>query len=450
MKKQAKQARAIKAVLYARISVDRDTESSIANQLREMRQLCQLNGWEIVGEYSDRGRSAFKVEVEREGFEEAMTMIESGQANHLVVWKLDRMTRNARGWVKINERLETADATFASQSEPWFDTSSPIGYALVGLMVALAEMEAEGIQGRILMWHRGRIESLMPPVGPRPYGYDREKANQLTINESEATVIREMVSRVLKGDSLTTIARNLTALGIPTATGGTNWAVATIRGIVTNPTIAALVDCDGSYVGSDKWDAIIEPATWELVANVLPSDGPTRIYERQLLSQLIHCAKCGEHMSAIYQTKGRRYKCVGCTNSIRQDLTDDVVSEWILDNVSDSEWQSLRTQGRGTDPRVVDELQGRIHELWIERATNPNRIHKDVYESTMAQLESQLSAAMDEPAVKLPDVDSLHDGWATMSNDDQRLVIKALALNVKVHPYAKGCTLAKRIKVDAA
>lgn len=458
VQRKAKRPEEIKAVLYGRISVNRPNEQSIANQQREMREWCASMGWEIVGDFHDRGRSAYKLDVDREGFESAMGLIESGAANHLVVWKLDRMSRNVRGFAKINERLEAANATFASKCEPWCDTSSPIGYALVMLMAALAQIEAEGIQGRALSWHEGRDLRMMPPVGNRPFGYLRVDAkgnptpNQLTVNPFESAIMLEMAMRVLAGESLRSIARDLTARNIPTALGATKWAPNTVRGILISPTTAAMVEIDENYQRSDKWEPILDESLWRAVREILVDDSRviSKSTRRHILTNLMRCAKCDGRLITRSHTAGRRYGCEACGNGIDATVADETISRWILENTSNDQWQSMLTQGRGTDQRVIEELQARIDDLWMERATNPNRVSKSVYESTMATLEGQLAAAMTEPAIDIPNVANLHNEWISMSNDDKRRVIKARCQSITVVPHSKGITRDKRIKVIAA
>jgi DNA invertase Pin-like site-specific DNA recombinase len=444
----------IRAVLYTRISVDRENQSSIANQLREIRESCATLGMEIVGEFSDVGKSAFKLDVERPGFDAAMRMIETGQANQLVVWKLDRMTRNARGFATINDRLESCGATFRSIKEPWFDTSSPIGYALVGLMAALAEMEAGNIQGRILSWHEGRRINGDVPIGPTPYGYIRpsrdddgwRKGGALIVNDAQAVVVGEMAQRVLAGDGLRDIARDLTARGIPSPSGKA-WNHTSIRKIILSPTVAAMF-ADGRT--GESWDAIVERDQWRQLHAMLTNDERLAGFDcasrvpTHLLTNLMTCGKCdtGALMNSYSSsTKGRKYKCKGCGSVIVAHVAESAVVEWVAVNVTDERWRAMRAAGKGRDASLIAELEQRIEELTIDyysRKGKRNEMRAEVYATINDDLMAQLDAAENEPMMELPEVDSLRESWGGLSIADQRLAIVAAIESIKVAPLPAG------------
>lgn len=449
---------AIRVVIYTRISVDRDTEQSIRNQIRECKEYAKANGYEVVGDpFVDRGKSAYKLETVRPGFDAAMATVKSGRANRLLVWKLDRMTRNARGFMRIHDELTEIGATFQSVKEPWFDTGTPIGLALVMLMAALAQMEAEGIQGRAFSWHEGRTESLLPPVGKTAFGYTRPEPNTLAINETEQALVVEMATRILNGDSLRSIARSFNDDGIPTQSGA-KWSHTTIRSAMLNPTTAALVETSkGNYEPSPHWEPLIDPAQWHAVNAVLSdplritnpnNDGAIKGNPKFMLTGLMRCGRCDGRMAATPHRFGRRYKCDDCEMSIDGELADNRVSDWIMANVTDEQWKLMRAAGKGTE--TVEEVQGRINELFIERTMYPNRVPKAVYESAVAALEAQLAAANEECAIPMPDVDNLHTGWATMTVKDQRTVIGAVIDRMTVAKFGKGCTGSDRIIIDPA
>jgi predicted site-specific integrase-resolvase len=460
----------IRVVIYTRISVDRETEQSIKNQLRECKAYCKLMGWSIIpdGEFYDRGKSAYKLDTERPGFDAAMRAIETGKANRLVIWKLDRMTRNARGFMQINDRLETAGAKFASVKEQYFDTDSAIGLAIIQLMAAMAQIEAEAIQGRALSWHEGRLIDLMPPTGNRPFGYRRprkgdsdwSKGGRLIPVPSEVAVIEEMASRIEVGESLRAIARDFTARGIATAQRNskrqtnTDWSHSTIRSVMLSPTTAGLIEvAKGEFVSSPHWDGIIPENQWRTIRAILTDGSRCAHIEggsdarklKHMLPGLMVCGKCGGRMVTVSHARGRQYGCSDCELSIMADMADATVTDWIMENVTVNEWNLLRAAGKGTVE--VEELQGRINELFIERSLHPNRIPREIYESTVANLESQIAAAQSDAAIPMPNVENLGTGWDSMSNVDRRTVIGGVIHSITVAPYRAGTTGRNRIAI---
>ena len=130
------------------------------------------------------------------------------------------------------------------------------------------------------------------------------------------------------------------------------------------------------------------------------------------------------------------------------DVADSVVTDWIMENVTVDQWNRLRAAGKGSV--AVEELQGRINELFIERSLHPNRIPRDIYESTVAELESQIAAAQTDAAIPMPEVTNLGTGWLDMSNADKRTVIGGVIDSIRVLPYRAGVTGRNRISIIGA
>jgi DNA invertase Pin-like site-specific DNA recombinase len=79
-----------KAIIYNRVST---TEQNPELQLKECADFCKSKGWEIVGEPLQEQASAFKDESKREKFQEMLQRAEKGEFKHIVVWNMDRFSR---------------------------------------------------------------------------------------------------------------------------------------------------------------------------------------------------------------------------------------------------------------------------------------------------------------------------------------------------------------------
>lgn len=446
----------VKCVLYARVSLMNDSKSSHLNQMREMRIYAKDHGYQIVGEFQDLGISAYKDKVRPE-LEAALNMIETGQASVLVVWKMDRLSRSTKEFPKIASRLDDAGASFRSVTEPFLNSENELLNGFMRNMLnMMAQMEVAGIQERMLGFHRMRNVNGAVPIGARPYGYDRPAKNTLVINEGEARVIRTMAQRVIDGDSLRAIARELQAQGIPTAKGDA-WSHTTLRTVLLSTTTAGLHK-DGTP--AESWVGILDRETWEAVGAILNDPARTTHIDgginarklKYLLPGLMTCGKCGGRLVTMSHTRGRQYGCESCELSIMAEPADKHIENWIMENVTPEQWASLLTQGKGNQPRVAEQLQGEIDEAWINYYATPaqQRPSFDVFESRIiAPIEQRRVAAETEPAVKIPNVADLHTGWATMTNDERREVIAATVPPITVLPYCKGQTGMKRIAIAA-
>ena len=129
--------------IYARQSVERPDSISVEQQI----EICR---YEIKGEkfrtYTDRGCSGKN--TNRPQFAQMMKDICSGEINTVVVYKLDRISRSVLDFAKMMETFGKYKVQFVSATEK-FDTSSPIGNAMLNICVTFAQLERETIQKRV-------------------------------------------------------------------------------------------------------------------------------------------------------------------------------------------------------------------------------------------------------------------------------------------------------------
>lgn len=443
-------------VCLARISMasGRPDQTSTKTQAEEMAAFSATHNGDVVRMFVESGKSAYKENVRRPDLESAIRMIQRGEADRLVVWKLDRWIRNVRELARLIDRVERAGGTFVSKCEPWCDTSSPIGYALVILVGALAEVESKNRADRALPWHNDRIKDGKTPGGPRPYGYKRER-NKLTIIPAEAKTIREAASRVIAGETLRSIAMDFNTRGIATGKAGSSWTHTLVKRVVTNPTTAGMrahamfgTESEKGF-GKGSWTAILDEATWTQVRGILLN--PTRRISHtntlaHFLSGAMTCGKdaCGGTMRHTPHSKGPRYRCATCGHSIGAAETEAYVTECLLSLVDEDAWSTMRARGRMTDRHVMDRLNAKLdaaRERWMN-----DDIDDDEWFATQASFKARMESLKDSDAVELPEWDSLPAGWAGGDAADKRTVITTVFESITVNPRAVGCNGTERIK----
>ena len=133
----------MKAALYARVSTDKQSESSVQEQLRRCRQYADMKGWEVVDEFTDVGSG---MNTEREGFQSLM----EADWDVVIAYKLDRFHRsatNAQLWAK---HLDSVGRNFVAIDYD-IDTTSIHGRLIYTILTALAEMEVELTKERTRM-----------------------------------------------------------------------------------------------------------------------------------------------------------------------------------------------------------------------------------------------------------------------------------------------------------
>jgi len=125
-----------RAVGYVRVSVDHERKVSPEIQAEAIEQLCAAKGWKLAYMEVERGRSA-GTGKKRPGLDHVREMIRCGEADVLVVWKLDRCSRSVHDFSVLLEELRAQGAGFVSCTES-VDTSDPLGEAMVQITMVFA------------------------------------------------------------------------------------------------------------------------------------------------------------------------------------------------------------------------------------------------------------------------------------------------------------------------
>src|SRR5581483_11717817 len=165
----------------------------------------------------DRDLSAFK-RVARPDYDRMLKGLRDRRFDAVAVFKLDRLTRRFTDTGPIVKALQDAGAVLLSVHDN-IDTSTPMGQAIMGVLVAQAETESLNTSIRVAAAAESTAKSGKPHSGgSRCFGYTRD----MEIIPEEAAVGREMAERVLAGESLRQIAIDLNARGVRT-TQGKDW-----------------------------------------------------------------------------------------------------------------------------------------------------------------------------------------------------------------------------------
>jgi recombinase len=120
-------------------------------------------------------------------------------------------------------------------------------------------------------------------------------------------------ARVLRGESLRSIAMDWNERGVKIVGGGT-WQGSMIRRVLMSPRIAGLKEHRGEIVSQAKWPAIIDRATHDRLVGLLGDEsrrpanyGRSRVHP---LAGLLYCGSCGGHLVTYLQPRqGRGYGC---------------------------------------------------------------------------------------------------------------------------------------------
>ena len=154
---------------YGRKSVYSDKSDSVSNQERMCREYAQMRfEVESFEVYSDEGFTG--ANTNRPGLKRLMEDIEDGLVDALIVYQLDRISRNVKDFADIYSTLEKKGVMFVSIKEN-IDTATPIGKAMMYVTMVFAQMERETIAARVTDNMQGLAKRGLWTGGRPPYGY---------------------------------------------------------------------------------------------------------------------------------------------------------------------------------------------------------------------------------------------------------------------------------------
>jgi DNA invertase Pin-like site-specific DNA recombinase len=217
-----------KAIGYIRVSTAKQANEGISleAQAAKIRAYCELNDLELLTIIEDAGKTG--TNMTRAGIQEAMQMLQAGQADALVVYKLDRLSRKTADTLSAIEAIEQAGAAFHSITEK-VDAKSDLGKFFLTTTAAFAEMESNAISTRTkeaLSYKKSQGQHL----GGVPFGY-RLNGQVLDFSPQETAIIARVVTLRNAGQTLQQIADVLNAEGIATKRGG-RWYPTTVKNVL--------------------------------------------------------------------------------------------------------------------------------------------------------------------------------------------------------------------------
>ncbi len=221
--------------IYARQSVDKADSLSIQGQI----DLCSRETGEDIKIYQDRGFSGKN--TNRPAFQEMMADVEKGLIQKIVVYRLDRLSRSITDFGRLWDVLKQHGVEFVSINET-FDTSTPMGRAMLNIIMVFAQLERETTAERVRDNYYQRAKLGSWPGGPAPYGFsigrlpgaDGHLVPTLVPNADIETVERIFSAYAVADASLGSVARNLNSAGIPAPKRAT-WDNVTLSRMLHSP-----------------------------------------------------------------------------------------------------------------------------------------------------------------------------------------------------------------------
>lgn len=212
---------------YVRVSTDKQADEGLGLEVQEeaIRSWCSTYNFELLSIHRDEGLSGSLGPGDRPGLSAALEAIESGDAQALVVHKLDRLARSltvqeaalAHVWRNGGE-VFTVDGGQVARDDP----DDPVRTAMRQMIGVFSQLERGMIASRMRAGRRLKSERGGYAYGRPPYGY-RAENRELVPNEAEQRSIAIAWNLRAEGATLRSIACTLENLGCRRQNGSTRW-----------------------------------------------------------------------------------------------------------------------------------------------------------------------------------------------------------------------------------
>ena len=382
--------------LYVRVSTQEQARDgySIDEQIERLKDYARAMGWIIVKIYTDGGYSGSN--TDRPALQSMIKDIKAKKGDSVVVYKLDRLSRSQKDTLElIEDYFLKNNVDFVSMTEN-FDTSTPFGRAIIGILSVFAQLERETIRERMNMGREGRAkEGKFHGGGYVPIGYDYIDG-LLKINDFEAMQIREIHKLYQQGQALRAIERIFAEKGFVHKHG--NWSPKRIKGCMLNDLYIGNIHF-GNEVYKGAHDPIVDEETFNksvALYNSKDSSKYKHIGRSTYLGSLIFCAQChARYVASSCKYNDKTYKYYSCHS--RRKINRSMIK--------DPNCKNKNYKMDELDKLIFDEIRklaqdpSRVHEIRQERFSDDVKEKEKLIRKEIAKIDAQKSKYMDFYAI---------------------------------------------------
>lgn len=442
----------------------------MASQDVENRAFCERQGWDVVGTIEDNDFSASPwATKERPGFAEAQRRMAAGEVDVLVCWEASRALRDLEVYAEVRSLCQRHSVLWAYSGRV-YDLSRTDDRFTTGLDALLAEREVGQTRDRILRdirTHaaRGGIHGTTPFGYRRTYDPHTGALRTQVPDEETAPVVREIVARIISGDTLYGIVLDFNRRGVVTPQQYKDqlkdlpirregWTSSKIRRMLASSSVIGVRTHNGAAHPEATWEPLVSKEDFEL-ANMILADPTRAVHHRgvavkHLLSGIAECVVCGGWLRGatnrgrlVYQCRGRANGAGGKGHVSRpREPLEAMVVYAVVRRLSDPSFlaslaESQKDEAAMLAGRELSALRARLAES--EQAVADGEMSAAAFGRIEARILERIADAESRatpraiPAVVRrlanPDAARLWDGLPLA---EQRQVVRAL-LRIRVH-----------------
>jgi len=315
----------LRVAIYARISADDGTALGVGRQVEDCLERITKDGLDLVHEpYVDNDVSATSGK-RRPQFEALIESVERHELDAVVCYAGDRFVRRLGEWADVIELFGGTRTSLLCCQSPDLEMATANGRMVAGVLASMAAGETSRLSERVVREKLARARAGKPNGSMRSFGYNADGS----INDVEGPIVREMVDRVIAGESIRSIVLDLELRKVPTIKGGT-WRGPTVRVMLMSAKISGQREHTpkpsqfaptgtpkrsnglGQIVADGIWDGIITPGETARLREILGDPARrTQRGGRYLLTGIMICGSCMKPMNSHSdQRDGRKYQCI--------------------------------------------------------------------------------------------------------------------------------------------
>ena len=399
----------MRVALYPRVSGhEQEDNYSIPEQIERMKKYCEARDWMVYKIYTDSGFSGSN--MDRPGLQEMIKDAGTGKFEMVLVYKLDRLSRSQKDTLFLIEDVFDKHGVFFSSMTENFDTSTPFGKAILGILAVFAQLEREQIKERTMIGKDSRAkEGKWHGSKWIPIGYDYVEG-LLIPNEYEVTQIKEIADLIIKRTPLRTIATMMTEKGYRHKYG--EWEAKTIRRVLTNPVNIGMIK------NRDKWykgihDPILDKKTFDAVQAVMEERkekfGSEFRGHKTLLGGILFCKNCGGRYARQDYNGRYYYICYSRSKKMKKMIKDPTC-------------KNKNYPMEVLESAILEEIEKLLIDPDRISQVRENRPVTDISEkiktitSEIAKIDEQISKMMDLYALGTIDLDVISDKVSSLNN----------------------------------
>lgn len=390
----------MRVAIYVRVSSKEQVEGySIDEQIERLNKYCEAMRWDIVETFVDPGYSGGN--TNRPGLRGLIKTVNESDLDKVVVYKLDRLSRSQKDTLFLIEDVFLKnDTDFVSMNEN-FDTSTPFGRAMIGILAVFAQLEREQIKERTSMGKEARAkEGKWGGGSTEPIGYDYDAPNDLLIvNDYEAMQLKELAELVLEGLPLRTIEKQFTEKGYTHKHG--TWDPKSMRRALRSKMYRGYIKYKGEWYKGEH-EAIFTEETHNRLVKLLDQraeqyklTGVKAGVQTTYFGGLLHCAHCGGKYTKQAGKKRKDgtaplyYSCYSRCNKVKKMVKDPNCKNknWRMGDLDDLIFAEIRKLAMS--PELIEDIKKEKKQQEVE----PNKI--EIIEKEIEKVDEQISRFMD-------------------------------------------------------